>query len=279
MDQNVADTQWQAGIESFRALRMRELSGEWGWLTLAGLFWLQEGQSSCGGAGSDIELAKVTGLLGNFSLNAGQVHFSAAITGLIYNGQELGPDDLQQLPMGSDRDGHKPDELRWGDYNLTVIWRSQALAVRLRDRQSPTRLQFPGLTYFPLADNWRITAEYLPFSEPRQQAARTALGLEEAEIYHGELVFSLGGQEYRLWVQNRGKHLHAAFKDLTNGKETYGACRFVHCPLPVGAEGGLTVLDFNLAYHPVCAFTPYATCSMPLPQNRLNLAVPAGERL
>ncbi len=65
------------------------------------------------------------------------------------------------------------------------------------------------------------------------------------------------------------------FRDATTGKETYGAGRFLYAELP---KDGRIVLDFNKAYNPPCAFTPYATCPLPPPQNRLGVPIEAGEK-
>jgi uncharacterized protein len=64
------------------------------------------------------------------------------------------------------------------------------------------------------------------------------------------------------------------FRDLTAGKETYPAGRFLYADMP---RNGSVVLDFNKAYNPPCAFTPYATCPLPPPQNRMRVRIEAGE--
>jgi uncharacterized protein (DUF1684 family) len=65
------------------------------------------------------------------------------------------------------------------------------------------------------------------------------------------------------------------FGDRTNGRETYGAGRFLYASPPVD---GKTVLDFNKAYNPPCVFTPYATCPLPPAQNKLPIEIAAGEK-
>ncbi|HUM02738.1 MAG TPA: DUF1684 domain-containing protein, partial [Thermoanaerobaculia bacterium] len=103
------------------------------------------------------------------------------------------------------------------------------------------------------------------------------LGSVDSEKCPGALVFEIDGKTYRLDpVLEKGEtELFVIFGDRTNGKETYGAGRFLYVPPPVD---GRTVLDFNKSYNPPCAFTPYATCPLPPPENKLTIPIPAGEK-
>jgi uncharacterized protein (DUF1684 family) len=93
----------------------------------------------------------------------------------------------------------------------------------------------------------------------------------------GTAVFTVEGQEYRLTpvLEEGSSILFFVFGDQTNRTETYGAGRFLYAALP---EDGFAVLDFNRAYNPPCAFSPFATCPLPPKQNRLALKVEAGEK-
>ncbi len=97
----------------------------------------------------------------------------------------------------------------------------------------------------------------------------------------GYIKFSLKGKEYRLEAEteNEGKTLFIVFRDLTSGKETYPASRFLDAEVPKAGSQGPVQLDFNKAYNPPCAYNPYTTCPLPLPGNRLKVAIPAGEKL
>jgi uncharacterized protein len=99
----------------------------------------------------------------------------------------------------------------------------------------------------------------------------------------GIAEFILDGKTYRLEpiLEKPGdKQLFFIFRDLTSKTETYGAGRFLYTPLPDQglAQPGDVELDFNRAENPPCAYTPYATCPLPLPQNRLQVAIPAGQQ-
>lgn len=91
----------------------------------------------------------------------------------------------------------------------------------------------------------------------------------------GYVTFTHGGKEYRLEPVLEGKQLFFVFRDGTSNKSTYGAARFLYAA-PV--KDGTVILDFNKAINPPCAFTPFATCPLPPPQNRLALAITAGEK-
>jgi hypothetical protein len=91
----------------------------------------------------------------------------------------------------------------------------------------------------------------------------------------GILKFKLNGKEYSLQPVEEGDHLFIIFRDLTSKADTYGAGRFLYAEKPVN---GKVVLDFNKAENPPCAFTAFATCPLPPPQNRLTVAIPAGEK-
>ena len=93
----------------------------------------------------------------------------------------------------------------------------------------------------------------------------------------GKAVFTLNGQELSLEpvLEEPGDtELFYIFKDETSGTQTYPAGRFFYSEMP---RDGQVVLDFNKAYNPPCAFTPYATCPLPPAQNRLKVKIEAGE--
>ncbi|MBT6147002.1 MAG: DUF1684 domain-containing protein, partial [Gemmatimonadetes bacterium] len=93
----------------------------------------------------------------------------------------------------------------------------------------------------------------------------------------GDLQFAISGQSHHLQALDGGDgRLFIIFTDLTSGRTTYDAGRFLWADAP--DETGHTVLDFNQAYNPPCAFSPFATCPLPPPGNHLNVAVMAGEK-
>jgi uncharacterized protein (DUF1684 family) len=123
-----------------------------------------------------------------------------------------------------------------------------------------------------------VAARFEPYNPKKSIPIPNILGNVTQEPSPGAVVFSIGGQEYRLdAVEEEGEEdLFLIFGDRTNGTATYGAGRFLYAPRP--GPDGKTVVDFNKAYNPPCAFTAYATCPLPPPQNRLSVAVTAGEK-
>jgi uncharacterized protein (DUF1684 family) len=101
------------------------------------------------------------------------------------------------------------------------------------------------------------------------------VGTETPRSVPGRAVFSVGGRELSLEPIRDGDRLAFVFRDATAGSETYGAGRFLSADAP---EGGRVTLDFNRAYNPPCAFTPFATCPLPHPEIVLPVPVTAGER-
>ena len=101
----------------------------------------------------------------------------------------------------------------------------------------------------------------------------------------GTARLELSGQPCALglyWVEGYGGGLFVSFRDATSGTETYGAGRYLLDTVKgtdLGLDGGRLVLDFNLAYQPSCSYDPTWACPLAPPENRLPVAVRAGERL
>jgi len=179
-------------------------------------------------------------------------------------------------PIEDDARG-TPTVLQVGSIRFYLIARSGRLAVRIKDERSPVRLGFAGLEYYPIDPRWRLAARFLPYDEPKVVAVPTVLGRASEEKSPGEVEIALEGRSYRLQaLEAEDGGLFLVFGDATNGKETYGAGRFLETEAP--RPDGSVVVDFNRAYNPPCAFTPYATCPLPPARNRLSVPVRAGER-
>jgi uncharacterized protein (DUF1684 family) len=245
-------------IAAWRKAREAALKAEGGWLSLAGLFWLHEGENRFGrDPSNDIVLPDGPPHAGFFRLHQGTV--TVTMDGAT---RQIRHDSEDQVPVGRLR--------------LQVILRGGRSGIRVRDPESEARRHFHGLEFFPASESWRITARFV--SEPRRIPILNILGQTEENDCPGYAVFRIRGREYRLYpiLEEPGaKELFYIFRDLTSGKETYGAGRFLYSGLP---ENGHVVLDFNQAYNPPCAFTPYATCPLPPKQNYLNVRIEAGEK-
>ncbi len=242
-------------ILQFRRQREAELIADDGWLTVSGLFWLKEGPNRFGPAPSNQIVLPPGAPSGVFEFHNGKT---------TYQGREL----------RADKPG-PPDRITLGDLTLYVIQRGDRCAIRLKDKNSKLRKEFTGLRWFPPSKAYRVTARFLPYSPPKMLSIPTVLGDVEQVASPGYAVFTLHGREYRLDpVPGDDGGLFFIFRDLTSGKETYPAGRFLDTDPP---RDGKVVLDFNKAYNPPCAFTPYATCPLPPKQNHLPVRIEAGE--
>jgi len=157
---------------------------------------------------------------------------------------------------------------------MFVIKRGDRYAVRLRDKNSRLRREFTRRTWFPVDEKLRVIAQWIPYDPPKQMPGPNILGETEQEPCPGVAVFRLSGAEYRLEPVLEDGRLFFIFKDRTAGKQTYPAGRFLYAD---ARPDGTVVLDFNRAYNPPCAFTPYATCPLPPRHNQLPVSIEAGE--
>jgi uncharacterized protein (DUF1684 family) len=261
-------------IAKFRAEREAELKAEGGWLSVAGLFWLKEGENRFGADPSnEIVLPE-----GSAPLRAGVFEFHEGRTTLrVAPGAAV---TLNGKPVATAevRTDEKlvPDVVRVGSLTLTVIKRGERYGIRVKDLNSKQRREFKGLRWFPVKEAFRITAKFVAYAQPKDIDIANVLGDVSKNPSPGYAVFNFRGKEYRLDPILEGKEkLFFIFADLTNNKTTYGAGRFLYTSLP---QDGKVTLDFNRAENPPCAYTRFATCPLPLKQNRLKIAIEAGER-
>jgi hypothetical protein len=255
--------------------RVSNLTSEDGWLTLVGLHWLKEGDNRFGSAEEKNDLVFPAGTpehIGTLTLKGGKVTLAVQPgVPLTRAGQPFTGGALR-----NDMEG-QPDVLSLGTLRFFVIRRGEKFGIRVRDTEAQARKQFHGIPTWPVSAAWRIEGRFEPATTPRKMAIPTVLGTVDEMQSPGTVVFTVNGQEYRLDpVQEPGDDkLFIIFADQTNRSESYGAGRFLYADLP---KDGKVVLDFNRAYNPPCAFSPYATCPLPPPQNRLKVRVEAGEK-
>ncbi len=264
-------------ILQWRKQRIARLTRNDSWLSLAGLFWLEPGENRFGFSPKDdirFPDSTRTDHLGRFILENGRVRVVLETRlPVTIDGARLKTSSLR-----SDADG-RPTHMEFGRYLWYVIKRGERFGIRLKDRQNAAIRNFKGLDYFPVSSRWKVEARFIPYDPPRKVAVPTVLGTKALATSPGELEFTLSGKRFRLQTLARSPKdtLSIIFGDATNGNETYGAGRFLEVP-PVDAQGK-TVIDFNKAYNPPCAFTPYATCPLPPAMNILPVAVKAGEKM
>jgi uncharacterized protein (DUF1684 family) len=245
---------WQA----WRAERLERLRRPDGWLALVGLHWLHEGEN------------RIPGLPGTFTLAAGKVTLSAEAA----DGYRLGGAPVTVRTLAPDQ-APSPDRLALGTRQLEVIDRSGRLALRVWDAESPVRRAFRGIETFPPDPRWRIVAAWEAYPAPREVTVPSVTGTPTSEQAPGRAHFTVGGRAFTLEPTLEEGELFFVFKDETARTETYGAGRFLAAEPP---RDGKVVLDFNRAYDPPCAFTPYATCPLPRPENVLPIRIEAGEK-
>jgi uncharacterized protein (DUF1684 family) len=265
----------QARITDWQAKRLASLTSATGWLTPIALYWLKDGENSFGRAPhrafslDDAALAPDTGA---FVLTHGRVRYVAhASKAMTYAGKPV-----TSLELVSDAD-ENPTELVAGSLHFMLIERAGHLGIRVRDTVSPNRLQFKGLRYFPVRDDWHIQAHFEPYVPERSIAIVNILGMKEQMTSPGAIVFEREGRSWRLdaILEAPGdRELFVMFSDATSGKQTYGAGRFLYVGLP---DADRIEVDFNEAFNPPCAFTDFATCPLPPRQNQLALEIDAGE--
>jgi uncharacterized protein (DUF1684 family) len=262
-------------ITTWRSERVARLTQPQGWLSLVGLHWLERGRHRAGrDPGNDIVLATGPAHLGTFEFDGEKVVFDAAADANAWIGDVLATDPV---PMPADSSG-APATLTLDDGNATlqVIERGGRFGLRVRDARAATRSGFVGIENFPIDAGWRFDARFEPHPDGKTIEIANVLGQLEPMRNPGAVVFERDGKSYRLEAVDEGDgELFLIFADRTNGAQSYGAGRFLYAAAPVA---GRTVVDFNQAYNPPCAFNAYSTCPLPPPENRLDLAVTAGEK-
>lgn len=268
------DNAYKQEIERWHAARIARLTAPQGWLSLVGLEWLKPGTNRIGSAGdNDIMLAKAPAHLGTITwAKDGTLAIALASTG----GVAIDGAERSNSTLLDDSHAH-PTTVAFGSVNFIAVDRGGRKGLRVRDSEAATRTQFAGVECFPVDPAWRVVADWEPLEPPFQLATGTVIGTIENYPAPGRAVFEREGRRFELYpvLEAPGDmQLFLIFADATSGKETYGAARFLYADMP---RDGKIVLDFNKAYNPPCAFTPYATCPLAPPENRLDVRVTAGE--
>ena len=270
-------TAYPQQIKQLRDARVARLTSANGWLSLIGLEWLKVGANRVGAtADNDIVLKAGPAHLGTVTLGQdGSLHIAlASDSGATIDGRTVA--DAALIDDAHATSTVNPTMVSFGHANFYVIDRDGRKALRVKDSDAETRAHFLGLDYFPTDPSWRITADWVPFNPAHTMEIGSVIGTIDKVDVPGKAVFTRDGHSYELmpYQEEPGGDLFFVIADRTSGKETYGAARFMDVPLP---KDGKVILDFNLAYNPPCAFTPYATCPLAPPENRLDLRVMAGE--
>jgi hypothetical protein len=271
---------YRTEIEKWKERRLAGLTRDDGWLTLCGFFWLKEGQNRFGSDSSN-QIIFPAGIAPKV---AGSLWFEKSIVRVMARkGVEITSNGqpVTSMVLLSDEDGLKdPTILNIGPLSFYLIKRGGQLAVRVKDKENPARLNFKGLEYFPVDPKWRFEATFEPYNPPKTLQIATMINTVESDSCPGALAFEFDGRTYRLDViieQGTENKLFIMFKDSTNSKETYALGRQLYAEMP--DANSKVIVDFNKAYNWPCVFTEYATCPIPPKQNHLPFRVEAGEKM
>ena len=261
-----------ASIKHFDSLRIKALTEEDGWLNLAGLFWLHPGENSFGSSNINAVVFKHKNMpqeLGKFIVagNTVSFEFDKAVTKF--------PNDYAEGVVCFDTDKKINTPIYYNQFKWSIIKREDKIGVRFRDLKNPALTNFKGNKRFAIDQKWALAATLLP-PNPSGLFITNVLGQTTAQDYAGKISFEFEGKNYVLDAINEGPgDLFVVFGDATNGSTTYHTGRFIYVPRP--DSNGNTIIDFNKAFNPPCAYTPYATCPIPPKQNILPFKITAGE--
>jgi len=261
-------------VEQWHQKRISRLKEETGWLNLAGLFWLKEGENKFGSAkDNNIIFPSGPEHIGSFFLQDSLVTIKV-IPGVevLHNGTPVSERIMK------DDYSDSTTFLQAGSLKWNIIKRTKGFAVRLRDLNSALVKNFKGIETFPINEDWRIEANFESYNPPKKIMIPDIVGTVDEEISPGAAVFVIDGETFSMDALDAGgNRIWFIFADETSGEETYGAGRFLYTDKP--DSNGIVILDFNKAYNPPCVFTKYATCPLPPKDNYLKLRITAGEKM
>ena len=273
----LAKQQFEKHQQDWRAERLARLTKPDGWVSLTGLDVLALGAHRLGSAADNgIRLAMGPAHLGVLTVKKDALTFAPE------RGVEVKVDDAPVQDIATLHDDTAPDgpsRITFDDGKgvATVIVRAGGYRLRVKHADADTRAHFAGLDYWPGGPEWQVKARFIPNPAGKTMPIANIIGSIDEMANPGVLEFQRAGKTFRLEALDEGEGtLFLVFADRTSGHGSYGAGRFIDAPMP-DAQGNV-VIDFNQGYNPPCAFTPFATCPLPPPENRLDLAVEAGEK-
>ncbi|NLT50374.1 MAG: DUF1684 domain-containing protein [Ignavibacteria bacterium] len=271
--QTDADFKYINELNEWHKKRVERLKADDGWLNLIGRFWLKKGDNSFGSSDkNDIVVSgkNIPDVMGIFLLKDG-------IVTLISNKDvniKLGDSSVTEIVMRDDLSG----DIQYFSYNnirWNLINRDGKMGIRFRDLNNEAAKNFKGIERYPVDKEYKITAKFKPYPQPKIITIPTVLGTTTQDTSYGKIFFNLFDKEYTLEPIGKDR-LFIIFADETNSDETYGAGRFLYSDAPDSL--GNVIIDFNKSYNPPCALTKYATCPLPHKENFLSVKIEAGEK-
>jgi len=278
------ESSWQQENSAWRTQHTTDLLKPDGWLSLVGLEWLQPGDNSVGSAaGNKIHLAAGPAQLAVLRLEGEAITLNPPEGGFPPDFLVAGSPAISQTLRAEANNDKVSPRLTVGTLNMYVIRREARFALRIKDSRSPAITGFHELRWYPADPAYRVTAKWIPYSPQKTITLATLVGTNYDQPVPGTAEFTLAGKTFRLEPVLEDPAVAKLFfilRDTTSKTTTYGACRFLYTGFPTNGldkPGGL-VLDFNRLENPPCAYTPYSTCPLPPPGNRLHIALPVGEK-
>lgn len=273
--QQAIDESYIRDIKKWHQTRLERLKNKDGWLSLAGLYWLEPGENSFGSDKENdfmVSSKSAAGIIGKFILTQEGVRFKTQKgIPVTFKNQHVTEILLKD-------DSHRePTILKLETLSWYVIKRGDKLGVRLKDSGHPRLQKLKKIETFPIDSAWRVEAKLEKFDAPQNIDIPTILGTTEKQSSPGILIFKINEKSYQLYPLGGDGNLFIIFGDKTNGNETYGGGRFLAVKKP--DSNGQTVIDFNKAYNPPCVFSQFATCPLPPDENLLSIRVMAGEKM
>jgi uncharacterized protein len=271
----MADEEYLKGLEKWRADMDANLRRENDRLALAGLFWLQKGFNTFGSSRDcDIILPKpAPRIIGAFEYDGSNVTLTLDLGQSV----EINGEPVTTATVLNTDDVNPPSYVTYQTLRMVTIRRAHRVGVRLWDNERPERLSFPGRSWFDPDEQFRVSAAYTPYPAPAKVSLLNNLGELEDVYMHGYVSFRLLGRGHRLDAAELSDgRLYIQFRDTTNGFTTYAHGRYVYSE-PVQEEGFL-VIDFNQAFNPPSAFSPYSTSTFAHKRNMMKVPLEAGEK-
>ncbi len=267
------ETSYIKSIEQWQQDRLESLKAKDGWLNLAGIYWLKEGEQSFGSDPSNdiVFPEKAAASIGTITLKDEVAHIKVNDEVELYYKTEW----LHELELNYDSSG-KPSYITHGDLAWYIMKRHKSLAIRLRDYKNPAIDALDHIPTYPINPDYVVEATLNAFEEPRIITVNTPFQ-DYTQDYQcpGELEFKLKGEKLKLLPFTSGEGYFIIISDETSAMETYGGGRFMYA---YPDSTGRIILDFNKAYNPPCAVTPFAACPMPPRENHQPIKIEAGEK-
>jgi hypothetical protein len=272
----MGQTQAPANYAQERAQRAQGLTKPYGWFSLVALDWLKPGTSTVGAAKDDsIVLPAGPAHLMTVEQKDGKVMLLKADSSLTLQGKPVG----SGAAIGEDEEDAAA--LTSGTVKIWAINRGGKRYLRVKDSEAPALKHFHGLSWYAPDRHYRVEARWVPYTTPHILKVVNKLGQITPTKVPGYVEFELDGATQRLTPMDADKDgLFFVFRDVTARTTTDGGGRFLSTSAPSAGldKPGTLIIDFNEAVNPPCAYSPYATCPLASPENRLPVAVKAGEK-